>query len=953
MNILFVIQASHWKVGGHALVRRYASFAHAVGFQTSVMVVPYFDRQGESSYHWYTRAKMAKKTYDHCFVIESAPPEEWLEAFESIYWVPMVEFVKRSHLEKLHPSIKILWHSRAGFNATSSYNRDQRQITYVVPKPEDDDGLLNKGNKVIVHQRARCFDVNLFVQTLLSSSSKAEIILWNHVGRRDALDRWEGPRVQIHKGWMEQTQWDKVCREASVYVAGRAMEGIGLCVQEAAMRGCVIAGPRQTVSGEYIKGDGAILVDLFERSQEDWLTSRYDWSPAPGEPEEATIRLARKVADFIDHEPDKMGRSMAARNEIASTHQVCEMQMRGLFSSLKPRTFSTLPRTRRRILSIQTCTWGGQGLFELWTLRYLAKHPHHSIFSSRLWVQKNDAEEQTEYARLMDSQDIRMVAPHIEDLNSVDPNFVIFHWSGGASALCDEDQLKNVETFLFTTSAPVIVWVHNIQPGQFPDWLLNRADMIVFPSEHAREAHRGLLDSKRGSCTPSVVIPHFLDPEIASRPIAKKQTRMTLGVLGRVQWSKFDPVYYKAVQSFLEDVPGSKILWIGSSSDGYLEGDEYTARTIDPEIISSFGPGRTDLLDQVTVGLFLSPVQESFCLAALEMASRGIPVVTNRPEIKELLGDAAVMVASPEDVRPVLNRLCLNGQVFSKMQKAGIALREDKRFSYETWEKLFFNLIGTTGDESVFGKWSVIVPCYNVSPWIEKCLESVIANDPEEIIVVVDGCTDDTYAVLKTIVRKYRHAKSKIRVLVNNDPPHNQAHSWKLGLKAAKYNLIALVDGDDMLADRALARMKKEHLENSSACMIWSDQCVINSAGEKIQACFSSPPPKGKTILEGMKSGMNVVSHLITFKAWAIPFLDLPDDMCCSADKHLALQLEELAPWIFVDEELYVYRWMRPGSITATMNDRQEQMKEVVIQRAESRRKEPKSLRYQRTRETT
>jgi len=949
MNILFVIQASHWKVGGHALVRRYASFAHAADFQTSVMVVPYFDRPGESSYHWFTRAKIAKKTYDHCFVIESAPPEEWLEAFDSIYWVPMVEFVKRSHVENLHPSIKILWHSRAGFDATTGFPNKSIRTPYVGPKDTEGttDIKTKNGNKVIVHQRARCLDVNLFMETLLSRSSKAEVILWNHVGRRDSLDHWEGPRVQLHKGWMEKKEWDRICMEASVYIAGRAMEGIGLCVQEAAMRGCVIAGPRQTVSGEYINGEGAILVDLFERPQEDWLTKRYDWSASPGEMEEATVRLAHKVADYIDFTPagEKTHRSALATAEIMKTHDLCEMQMRNLFSSLGRRKFDILPRTRRRILSIQTCTWGGQGLFELWTLRYLSKHPHHSVFSSRLWIQKNDAEEQTEYARLMDGQDIRMVAPHLSDLNSVDPNYVIFHWSGGAQALCDEDQLRNVETFLFSTEATVIVWVHNVQPVHFPDWLLNRADMIVFPSEHARKAHSSLLESKRGSCTPSGVIPHFLDPEVAEKPLSRKHGSMTLGILGRVQWSKFDPAYYRAIRDFLDSAPGSQVLWVGSSSDGYLEGDEYTARTIDPEIISSFGPARVDLLDRITVGLFLSPIQESFCLAALEMASRGTPVVTNRPEIKELLGEAAMMVASPQDLKLALNRLCLNGPVFSKMQKGGIALRGDERFTYETWEKNFFDMISRTGKQSTFGKWSVIVPCHNVSPWITQCLESIVANDPDEIIVVVDGCTDDTYEKVKAFIRKHK-GSSRIRVRVNPDPPHSQGHSWKLGLECANNNLIALVDGDDMMADRALARMKKEHMENGHACLIWSDQCVLNTAGEVVQACFSSPPLKGKTILEGMKRGINVVSHLITFKAWAVPFLTFPDDLTCSADKHLALQLEELGPWAFVEEELYVYRWMRPGSVTATRHEEQKEMRERVIQMAESRREGPKSLRY-------
>jgi hypothetical protein len=552
----------------------------------------------------------------------------------------------------------------------------------------------------------------------------------------------------------------------------------------------------------------------------------------------------------------------------------------------------------------------------------------------------------------MDGQDIRMVAPGLNDLNSVDPNYVIFHWSGGAQVLCDECQLNNVKVFLSTTEAAVIVWVHNVQPDYLPDWLIESADMIVFPSEHAKKAHSGILDKKDYSCTPSCVIPHFLDPEVVNKPISKKQGTMTLGILGRVQWSKCDPSYYRSIRDFLNSVPGSEVLWVGSSSDGYLEGDEYTTKMIDPEIISSFGPQRVELIDRITVGLFLSPVQESFCLAALEVASRGTPIITNRPEIKEMIGEAAMMVASPKDLKTALDRLCLSGPVFSKMQKAGVALREDVRFTYETWEKDFFDMISRTGKQVAFGKWSVIVPCHNVSPWVIQCLESIVVNEPEEVIIVIDGCTDDTYEKVKNFVRQYNNNKSKfgwmskIRILVNEDPPHSQGNSWKLGLKFANNNLIALVDGDDMLTDRALARMKKEHIEKSSACLIWSDQCVINCSGEVVQACFSKPPSSGETILSAMKSGLNAVSHLITFKAWAIPFLSFPDDLNCSADKHLALQLEELGPWAFVNEELYVYRWMRPGSMTSTRHKDQLDMRERVIEMAESRRKVPKSIRY-------
>ena len=46
---------------------------------------------------------------------------------------------------------------------------------------------------------------------------------------------------------------------------------------------------------------------------------------------------------------------------------------------------------------------------------------------------------------------------------------------------------------------------------------------------------------------------------------------------------------------------------------------------------------------------------------------------------------------------------------------------------------------------------SVVIPCWNVSQWLARCLDSVFAALPEgaEAIAVDDGSTDDTPAILR------------------------------------------------------------------------------------------------------------------------------------------------------------------------------------------------------------
>jgi glycosyltransferase involved in cell wall biosynthesis len=92
---------------------------------------------------------------------------------------------------------------------------------------------------------------------------------------------------------------------------------------------------------------------------------------------------------------------------------------------------------------------------------------------------------------------------------------------------------------------------------------------------------------------------------------------------------------------------------------------------------------------------------------------------------------------------------------------------------------------------------SVIVPAYNVAPFIAETLESLFAQTWRdfEAIVINDGSTDDTEERLAPYLDRIVYVKQKNSGL---------AAARNAGLRAARGRFVALLDGDDLWEPRFL-----------------------------------------------------------------------------------------------------------------------------------------------------
>lgn len=98
---------------------------------------------------------------------------------------------------------------------------------------------------------------------------------------------------------------------------------------------------------------------------------------------------------------------------------------------------------------------------------------------------------------------------------------------------------------------------------------------------------------------------------------------------------------------------------------------------------------------------------------------------------------------------------------------------------------------------------SVIIPTFNVQRYVRECLHSVLSQaleGPYEVIVVDDGSTDETPAVVEDVAR----CDSRVRFLeVAHDGAPGKARN--LGIREARGEYLVFLDSDDRLHAGALA----------------------------------------------------------------------------------------------------------------------------------------------------
>lgn len=100
-------------------------------------------------------------------------------------------------------------------------------------------------------------------------------------------------------------------------------------------------------------------------------------------------------------------------------------------------------------------------------------------------------------------------------------------------------------------------------------------------------------------------------------------------------------------------------------------------------------------------------------------------------------------------------------------------------------------------------QFSIIVPVYNVAPYLRECLDSVLAQTFQdwECVCVDDGSSDGGGSILD------EYAAKDPRFRVTHQPNGGEGAARNTGLSVAQGEWIVFLDGDDHLSSDALRRI--------------------------------------------------------------------------------------------------------------------------------------------------
>lgn len=209
---------------------------------------------------------------------------------------------------------------------------------------------------------------------------------------------------------------------------------------------------------------------------------------------------------------------------------------------------------------------------------------------------------------------------------------------------------------------------------------------------------------------------------------------------------------------------------------------------------------------------------------------------------------------------------------------------------------------------------SVIVPVYNVEPYLRECLNSIRGQTHQrlEVILVDDGSTDASSAICDTYARE----DNRFRAIHQSNRGLSQARN--IGVKHATGEWITFVDSDDWLDTSFVEELLQVARQYSTATTIMSS--FVRVPGSEARLVSMQPElisaHQALARLAGREHTVFVISCAKLFQRRLFDGVEFPVGRL-DEDEFTTHRLLRQGQVALVPRPLYKYR-QREGAITST-----------------------------------
>ncbi|MCH5174300.1 MAG: glycosyltransferase family 2 protein [Prevotellaceae bacterium] len=218
---------------------------------------------------------------------------------------------------------------------------------------------------------------------------------------------------------------------------------------------------------------------------------------------------------------------------------------------------------------------------------------------------------------------------------------------------------------------------------------------------------------------------------------------------------------------------------------------------------------------------------------------------------------------------------------------------------------------------------SVIIPIYNVAPYITDCLQSVINQTYTDLeVLLIDDCgTDGSIQIAERIVQEYK-GSIQFRIL-HHDRNRGLSAARNTGIDEVKGEYISFIDSDDYIVPNYYERMlDMMRMEDEDVGIL---VCCCNTDTDGVISDYFPTNVNTRVMLLPDEYAEAMLIPTVPHMAWGKLFRkDLFDNICFrvgrnNEDTLLALDLfpiieKEKIKTVIVPDRLYYYR-QREGSI--------------------------------------